>query len=419
MSNLHFNSSHIQPVTAIPSLFFDTYMPEASGEFLKVYLYLYRWQSDCTKSISLADIADNTYMTDRDVMRALRYWQSKGLLKLSLDADQNLTGITMLPIKAPQNGSSLGTAMPADGRLNPTGDPVIPTAGSDVAPADGRGAASEGITPAKGTVLSAEDRHSAASDGAFAASGGTSPATGFVKPQYTMDQIAEFSKENQGDQLFFVIQHYVGHPLSHTEINTIVFFHEVLGFSTDLIEYLFEYCVSNNHRSIYYIEKVAISWAEDGVDTVSKAKLRSSYFSKTHFAVLRAFGISGRNPSSVEADYINRWTDEYGFSSSLIVEACNRTMASTHSPNFKYADGILKSWRDHKAFTLNEVRALDAAHEKGKKTAAGSKPPAAEGRTAGKPKKVNSFNSFNQRTYDYEDLEQKLARKIQTATESG
>ena len=36
-----------------------------------------------------------------------------------------------------------------------------------------------------------------------------------------------------------------------------LFFYDGLGMSADLIEYLIEYCVGHNHKSIRYIEKVA------------------------------------------------------------------------------------------------------------------------------------------------------------------
>lgn len=372
MDNLHIQTRYTQQMATIPCAFFDIYMPEASGEFLKVYLYIYRWQNDNSKNMSLADIADRMYMTERDVMRALKYWQIKGLLELTLDSNDKLTGIILLPI-ADASGKN-DTPKSFDQTVN-------------------------------NTVLHGTQN-----------SMGTIPATtDYAKPQYSMAEIAEFSRKNQGEQLFFVLQQYIGHPLSQTEINAIVFFHEKLGFSTDLIEYLFEYCVGNNHRSIHYIEKVAISWAEEGIDTVSKAKGRSAYYSKTHYAVLKAFGITGRNPAKSEVDYINRWSDEYGFSPTLIIEACNRTMSATHSPSFEYADQILKNWKSQKVAHLNDVKALDESREKNKQSTENRS--ITNNRSYNSRKSSNRFNNFSQRVYDYSELEQKLARKIQTGSE--
>lgn len=395
MNDLTINSNQIQPVTSIPTVFFDIYMCDANGEFLKVYLYIYRWSTDTSHGISIGDIADRMFMTERDVLRALKYWQSKGLLLLTFDDCENLTGITLLPLKPNEDSASKADALSADIKNKVQTSPESPceTSGS-----------TQNLIRETASVF-----HQTQAD--------------YTKPQYTMKEISEFSQKNDGQQLFFVLQQYVGHPLSQTEINSIVFFHEKLGFSTDLIEYLFEYCVGNNHRSIHYIEKVAISWAEAGIDTVAKAKGRSALYSKTHYAVLKAFGITGRNPAKKETDYINKWTDEYCFSPTLIVEACNRAIAVTHAPSFDYADRILQNWKEKKVVNLNDVKALDASYEKNKKAAdakkaAGQKSGAAERRGSKASSPVNRFNNFSQRTYNYDELEQKLARKIQTSAEN-
>lgn len=395
MSYLNITFQCAPAQTAIPTLFFDLFMPEANGDFVKVYLYLYRHSADTTPAISVSDIADTLYLTENDIVRALKYWQSKGLAALTFEQNQ-LTGIALLPI----------ASYTAD----------LPVA-SDISSVSSQEVSSCAQSQAAATVVSAKVQQPATYSLREDASIYAQAPPAFKKPQYTPKQITAFSNKHDGQQLFFIIQQYIGRPLNQTDINTIVFFHEELGFSTDLIEYLFEYCVSNNHRGFKYIEAVAISWAEEGIDTVSKAKNRDKLYSKTHYAVLRAFGITGRQPVQSEVDFINRWTDTYCMSSPLILEACSRTMAVLHTPNFEYTDRILKSWFDKKVTNLNDVKALDSAHIQSKKA---SESKSASARTAkdSRPAKasapVNRFNNFNQRTYNYQELEQKLARKIQS-----
>lgn len=355
--------------TVIPNCFFDTYMPKAGGEFLKVYLYLYRWHTYPEKEISIAGIADTLNMTEGDVVRALKYWQKEGLLSLVTDSSGlKILEITMLPLEASKDEKASGRA-----------------------------------------VL---------------------PAGNFEKPMYTMNEISDFSAKNDGDKLFFVIQQYLGRPLSQTDINTIVFFHEKLGFSIDLIEYLFEYCVSNNHRSIHYIEKVAISWASKGIKNVSSAKAESTYYNKTYYSVLKAFGITGRGPAEAEIIYIKRWHEDYCFPLPLILEACRRTMLATHNPSFEYTDQILKNWKSKKVTNMADVQALDAAYEASKKASKASHKDGTQKSSqavlsaaetsdlksgdAAKVRRYGSrFGNFDQRVYDYSELEQKLAKKIQ------
>ena len=61
---------------------------------------------------------------------------------------------------------------------------------------------------------------------------------------------------------FFVAEQYLGKALSPIEINKLLYFYDELHFSTDLMEYLIEYCVSKGSHSIRYIETVALSWAD-------------------------------------------------------------------------------------------------------------------------------------------------------------
>ena len=111
--------------------------------------------------------------------------------------------------------------------------------------------------------------------------------------------------------------------------------------SADLIEYLIESCVENGHKSMHYISKVAISWVENGVETISQAKEQAAAYSRNCYTVLNAFGIKNRGPASSELEYINKWADTYGFSADIIQEACRRTISATHQPSFEYADSIL------------------------------------------------------------------------------
>lgn len=132
--------------------------------------------------------------------------------------------------------------------------------------------------------------------------------------------------------------------------------------SADLIEYLVEYCVSRGRKSMRYIETVALAWAKDGITTVEMARDASSRFSKDYYTILKAMGISGRNPVDNEITYIDTWRKTYGFDLELIQEACSRTVLSTGQPSFQYADKILSGWKEN-VHTLEDIRLLDAAHK--------------------------------------------------------
>lgn len=113
-------------------------------------------------------------------------------------------------------------------------------------------------------------------------------------------------------------------------MDAITYFYDTLHMSADLIEYLIETCVENGHKSMHYIQKVALSWADSGIETVSQAREQSASYNRNCFTVLNAFGIKNRGPASSELAYIKKWAEDYGFTSEIIQEACRRTI-SAHS----------------------------------------------------------------------------------------
>lgn len=62
--------------TAISNYFIDRYMKDANDAQLKVYLYLLR-MVHANMSFGVSDIADKFNHTEKDVLRALRYWEKQ------------------------------------------------------------------------------------------------------------------------------------------------------------------------------------------------------------------------------------------------------------------------------------------------------------------------------------------------------
>ena len=170
---------------------------------------------------------------------------------------------------------------------------------------------------------------------------------------------------------------YIRHPFSENDINTILFWHEDLHFSAELIVYLVEYCVSKGHTNLRYLNKVALAWHEKKITSVEQAKSEAAVRSKAYYAVMKAFGITGRNLIDSETAMIRKWTKEYAFDLSLIQEACARTISSTGQSSFSYADSILTSWYNDKVHSLEDVKRLDATHQQKKKERAAVKANAA------------------------------------------
>ena len=96
MSRIAITSHSNAGVTLVPDLFIDAWMPQANGEFVKIYLYLLRCTHLPDQELSLSSLADVFSCTENDILRALRYWEKSGLLRLSAEG-ASLTGIEILP----------------------------------------------------------------------------------------------------------------------------------------------------------------------------------------------------------------------------------------------------------------------------------------------------------------------------------
>lgn len=353
MADILLKRDSILAATYVPNTFIDEYMTHADGEFVKIYLYLLRCMNNPDTVFSISDIADKFDYTEKDVTRALKYWEKMHLLRLEFNGREELTGICL---------SDFTESAPLQAQ---TGEP------SSESPA---------ATPSAHQLPK--------------------------RTEYTAQQLLQFSEDETVAELLFVTERYLGHPLNNTEIQTILYWLDKLGFSQDLIEYLIEQCVAKNHLSIRYMDKIAMSWANAGVHTLAAAKQASGTYNSTVHAVQKAFGISNRSLAGAEIDFVKKWSDSFGFSDEIIALACQKTILSIHQISFEYADTILESWKQQNAHTLNDIRLLDAQYQEAKAKKYASAKTAAV-RTA-KGTLSGGFSNFTQRTYNYDELEREL-----------
>ena len=335
MNQLTLKTQMQEETTHVSNLFLDCYMPKANGEYVKVYLYLLRALQNPAMTLSVTVLADALDHTEGDILRALKYWEKQGILKLEYGKSKELKGIHLLELHTPASKEK------------------------KEAPAE--------------------------------------PSTAkTARRSYSQNELAQFSTQAQCQQLLFVCEQYLKKTLSPSEIETLLYFYDQLHFSSDLIEYLVEYCVCKGSSSIHYIETVALAWAEAGISTVAQAKERTTTYTRGCFAIMKAFGINDRNPVDPELRYMEKWLTSYDFTLELVLEACRRTMERLHKPSFEYADQILKSWNKQKVHNIEDIKKLDQSHQKRVSKRA--------------PVTVHStgFSNFEQRNYDFDELERQL-----------
>ena len=367
--------------TLISNRFIDEYMPAANGEYVKVYLYLLRLQGDTAGDLSVGFLADRLDNTEKDIMRALRYWEKLSLLSLDFDGSRQLQGITLLAGREPLPGA-VGQATKEDG--------AVPRSSTEVS-------VSAQVQPDGETLIKKGSKSESEASAQAAKEKDTNRPP--ARHTYKAEELQRISGNEDFAQLLFLAEKYLGKTLSARDVSLFAYMFEELGFPVDLIEYLIEYCVDNGHPSLRYMERVALNWHSEGKRTLQAAKEAVRSYTKENRCVMKAFGIHNRVLTKDERAFISRWLGEFGMPIELVEEACRRTISAIHDPSFAYAEKIIARWHECDAHTPEAVRALDGRKPAATVETAGAKTRAAGGRDKTGP----SFN-FDQRKTDYDAL---------------
>lgn len=405
MTAINISSDIATSFTTVSDIFIDQYMPKANGEFVKVYLYLLRATGSGAGIATISEIADHFSNTEADIIRALNYWASEGILQVQTGADGQIIGINLcsLSVSGMQAAqSNIQSAVADNAAQNNLQNSVVNNAAQNILQNSVVNNAAQNISTVNTRMHDSvvEKLKSQTPDKAASS-----------QKEYTLDEIKEFTKNPDISELFFIIETYLKHTLSSTDTNMVLYWLDELHFSTDLVEYLVEYCITKGHSSLRYMNKVALGWADAGIKIVDQAKDDAAAHSQIYYSVMKALGITGRNLVDSEVSLINKWVGEYGFDIELVKAACSKTISAIQKPSFEYTDSILANWRKKDVHTLKDVEVLDANFAKANKASAtGSSQSTNAANGSSKPKSNNSssknkFNNFNQRNNDYDKLE--------------
>ena len=444
MDHILLCTNHIPPITTIYNSFIEDYMPAANGSYVKVYLYIAKCLQAKESNFSISSLADQLENTEKDILRALMYWEKKGLMSLNRDkATGEILGLEMLiPFAerdfdtyentAKESAASLGV----DSDLSETGalnrrNSDLSEAGalnrrnsdlSETGALDRRNSdfSETGVLDRRNSDFSETDAANTStyeSSGTDASSNVNSDVhrasnsaqeknSSAVKLiQVSPEQIQELSANEDFVWVCNVVESYLERPMKPTEIQLITYLYGTLHFSRELILHLYDYCISMGKTACNYIQTVALSWHEQGIKTPEQAQNASVRYLASYNAVSKALGL-GRGLAEIEKKYVDHWQNDWNMDLSVILEACNRTVLKLHHADFKYTEGILSHWNEQNVRTLQGVEQSDLHYAQTKEQKEKKKPS-----TSGKQPPRNQFQNFKQRDVSSEEL-QELERKL-------
>lgn len=423
---LSLNNGSSSGVTIISNIFIDHYMPQANGEFVKIYLYLLRCLKSENKELDLTQVADVFSCTESDILRTLRYWETKCLVVLSGTTD--VTSIDFLEPRLPEELARASKPSREAHTLTPAKKEKKVKKATSNSFNEAAPTREVSYQVSNGTSSNKDIANETFSNNTFADktanTGNYNTATQEPPAPPSGERLRELKEMDDVRQMLFIAEQYMGTTLSRSAVDELLYIYDTLKFSVDLIDYLIEYCVSKGSGSIHYIKKVALSWHANGIDSVSKAKQETTTFHRNYFTILKALGISNRNPLPAEVNTFNHWINDYGFTMDIITEACTRTITQTGKVNHKYTTKILNDWHNKGVRHLTDIQALDTLHrqlqtdraeqQNSKKAANNSgynnnyNRSNSNNGSNNNANNKNNFNNFKQRNYDYATLENQL-----------
>lgn len=297
---------------AIPASITDTYLAEASGNSIKTLLKIFRNPSGV---VSVSEISDALSLTADEVLSALDYWVSKGIL-LFTDEGGNVKFVPKARTKAApkQNAETL-----------PSPAPAKPNAAEPI-----------------------------------------------VLPKPTMEQIAARIREDETVRsLLTEAQSILGRTFGLDMQTTLLMLFDTYGLQKEVILTLIQHLADSGRGSTATILRIGKIWAEREINNLDAA----NEYIQNDSAVNRLFtefriatGISNPRPTPKQSAYLLSWM-QMGLSTELLLKAYEETVERTGKLSFAYMDKILKNWHSNGLKTSEDVAQKVQEHVQAKKTA--------------------------------------------------
>lgn len=296
--NFSINLGNWNSIFAVPTTVVDKHIKLAGCTQLKVLLWILRHAGE---NFSVNDIASALSMHSADVKDAMQYW-----------IETELIGI---------NNNIISPAQIAESKVLP--DEYNKIDETSELPSQKDKQSSIKSTQNQPRLLSRPQK----------------PDSLYVSQR--INDSSEISSLMQEAQII------LGRPISSPDAATLVMLHDNDGLPVDVIIMLMQYAVSIGKNSMKYIEKTAISWANEEIDSLEKAEKKIRLLSQRKDCwniVKRAIGIDNRSPSAKEEEASERWISQWGFDEQMIREAYNRCIDSKGKYILSYMDSIIKRW---------------------------------------------------------------------------
>ena len=244
--DIQFQEGMQADITCVPNAFIDELLGEANGEYVRVYLYLLR---HCSTNIKLHIVADELNLTDHDVVRAVSFWEKKGIFQ---------EGVTKLAEEELRNEEA---ARQSEAKLAMKREQNYrKTSFFDEKNRDDL--FSSGEKNRDGVSFSGEKNRDGSSFSGEKNRDGSS-FSGETKREID---------EEMFEGILYVAKHLLPGGVSRSHVQKLEYMVEYLAMDAELIEFLLDYCAGLQKTAPRYMEQVALDWHAQGIRTVKQAQ---------------------------------------------------------------------------------------------------------------------------------------------------
>ena len=297
----------------IENLFISEFMPEAPGEYVKVFL-LGLMYAQYDEEMDSRKLAISLGMTEDEVEEAWIYWASRGVIRRRAEIGGSGDEQTRIEF--------ISQIEQLYGRHSDTEEYEAEPEAEAEAEADG--------APAEESAQDAEEL-----------------------PIYVSiddmdyDSIAEERVTDAALRgIYMKFQEVTGRTVSRQETGKIADAVRVYGIKPEIFGFAIDYCADLGKDSVDYIFKVALRWTEDGCETVEDAKILLEKHSRRNSWYRQVFRELGFNRLAAPADreIMDRWFDEMKLDIEEVLDAC-KAAAGIRDPNLRYVNKVLENRR--------------------------------------------------------------------------
>lgn len=164
------------------------------------------------------------------------------------------------------------------------------------------------------------------------------------------------------------IESSMARPLTFDDQRTVIWIYDHLGLPPEVILMLVNYCVGIGRANMHYIEKTAVSWADEGIDSSAAADAKILVLQRNNTLSAKCANRMNLNRklTARENEYVAKWAAAEA-DIELIMNAYERTVDATGKVSFPYMNKMIAEW------TANGVKTSAEADEYSARTAPAAK----------------------------------------------